>query len=106
MSLPGLRRYHQGSSICSTSVEQTSTEAAISTSLHRGVRSSAQALLRNFAAGEARLDVADAALQIGAEDDALVSHSPVALPVCSPVPITGANHEAFLHCFPWSVSIL
>lgn len=41
----------------------------------------AQALLRNFAAGEARLDVADAALQIGAEDDALVSHSPVALPV-------------------------
>ena len=40
-----------------------------------------QALLRNFAAGEARLDVADAALQIGAEDDALVSHSPVALPV-------------------------
>jgi hypothetical protein len=40
-----------------------------------------QALLSNFAAGEARLDVADAALQIGAEDDALVSHSPVALPV-------------------------
>ena len=46
-----------------------------------GFLSSAQALLRNFAAGEARLDVADAALQIGAEDDALVSHSPVALPV-------------------------
>ena len=46
----------------------------------------AQALLRNFAAGEARLDVADAALQIGAEDDALVSHSPVALPVPASLP--------------------
>lgn len=40
-----------------------------------------QALLINFAAGEARLDIADAALQIAAEDDAIVTHSPVLLPV-------------------------
>lgn len=40
-----------------------------------------QALLINFAAGEARLDIADAALQIAAEDDAIVTHSPVPLPV-------------------------
>ena len=40
-----------------------------------------QALLTNFARGEARLDIADAALQIAAEDDAIVTHSPVPLPV-------------------------
>ncbi len=58
---------------------------------------SAQALLRNFAAGEARLDVADAALQIGAEDDALVSHSPVALPVPYSALQSGSGLDCSVH---------
>ncbi|GAB4816397.1 hypothetical protein N2152v2_003443 [Parachlorella kessleri] len=39
------------------------------------------AFLRNISRGEAAVDLADAALQIAAEDDALVSHSSVKLPV-------------------------
>jgi len=40
-----------------------------------------QAFVRNIAHGEAGINLADAAFQIAAEDDALVSHSSVKLPV-------------------------
>ena len=39
--------------------------------------------MRNIAHGEANISLADAAFQIAAEDDALVSHSSVKLPVGS-----------------------
>lgn len=39
------------------------------------------AFLENISAGEACVDLAMAALQIAAEDDAIVSHSSVKLPV-------------------------
>ena len=42
-----------------------------------------QAFVKNIMNGEASLDLADAAFQIAAEDDALVSHSSVKLPVQS-----------------------
>lgn len=42
-----------------------------------------QALLQNVARGEARMNLADAALHIAAEDDAIASHAAVALPVAS-----------------------
>lgn len=42
-----------------------------------------QALLRNVARGEARMNLADAAFQIAAEDDAIASHAVVSLPVAS-----------------------
>lgn len=40
-----------------------------------------QAFVKNIASGEAGINLADAALAIAAEDDALVSHSSVKLPV-------------------------
>lgn len=40
-----------------------------------------QAFVRNIASGEAGINLADAAFQIAAEDDALVSHSSVKLPI-------------------------
>lgn len=40
-----------------------------------------QAFVQNIASGEAGINLADAALAISAEDDALVSHSSVKLPV-------------------------
>lgn len=42
-----------------------------------------QAFVQNIASGEAGINLADAALSICAEDDALVSHSSVKLPVHS-----------------------
>ena len=42
-----------------------------------------QAFLRSIAAGEAAVDLAAAALHVAAEDDALVSHSTVQLPVAA-----------------------
>ena len=42
-----------------------------------------QAFVQNIASGEAGINLADAALAISAEDDALVSHSSVKLPVQS-----------------------
>ena len=42
-----------------------------------------QSLLRNVSRGEARMNLADAALQIAAEDDAIASHAVVPLPVAS-----------------------
>ena len=42
-----------------------------------------RAFVRNIASGEAGINLADAALAIAAEDDALVSHSSVKLPVQS-----------------------
>lgn len=42
-----------------------------------------QAFVQNLASGEAGINLADAALAICAEDDALVSHSSVKLPVHS-----------------------
>ena len=40
-----------------------------------------RAFSNNIAQGEAALNVAEAALQIAAEDDAIVSHSTVRLPI-------------------------
>lgn len=42
-----------------------------------------QALLQNVARGEARINLADAAFQIAAEDDAIASHAVVSLPIAS-----------------------
>lgn len=63
-----------------------------------------RAFSNNIAQGEAALNVAEAALQIAAEDDAIVSHSTVRLPIqvdafchCSSNVMTATI--LFLHCF-------
>jgi hypothetical protein len=45
--------------------------------------SARMAFVRNIARGESGIDLAQAAFQIAAEDDALVSHSSVQLPIRS-----------------------
>ena len=72
-----------------------------------------RAFVQNIARGESAISVAEAALQIAAEDDAIVSHSTVRLPIkvwqapadqlcaCSPV-YDQACAKGFIRVFLWS----